>query len=164
MAEKLFNDASITNNAAPVANDVIPIIDPGTGKISYLLYSQITGLVPTIPTLDSGKYTPTDSDPFNIDSLLMNQANYLRVGDVVTVSGNFQLDATATGQVSFTFTLPISAPNLNTGDLRGTVTNNLDNGYGFLIEEASAKGARVNLNTDSIGSNLYAYVFNYIIE
>lgn len=52
-------------------------------------YSDLTGL-PTIPSLTSGTYTPTRSAEANTDSnVTMSEAQYLRVGATVTVSGRF---------------------------------------------------------------------------
>lgn len=64
-----------------------------------------------VPTLAAGVYTPTDSAHVNIDGsdVTMTEAQYMRVGATVTVSGRFTADATAAGLASFEITLPVAS-------------------------------------------------------
>lgn len=76
--------------------------DDGTGAIS-VDETEFT-------TILSGSYTPTRSAEANLDAnVTMSEAQYMRVGSVVTVSGRFTADPTAPGAVSFEFTLPIAS-------------------------------------------------------
>lgn len=60
--------------------------------------------------LTSGTYTPTRSAETNLDSnVTMTQAQYLRVGETVTVSGRFTADPTSGAATSFEITLPIAS-------------------------------------------------------
>lgn len=61
-------------------------------------------------TLQSGTYTPTRSAEANLDSnVTMTAAQYMRVGDTVTVSGRFTANPTAAGAASFEIDLPIAS-------------------------------------------------------
>lgn len=53
------------------------------------------GTLNTAKTLDAGTYTPTLTNVANIDSTTAYQCQYMRVGNVVTVSGKLDIDPTA---------------------------------------------------------------------
>lgn len=61
-------------------------------------------------TVESGTYTPVASDLANLDVVVISDAQYLRVGSAVTVSGRFTADPTlpATG-TAFRMTIPIAS-------------------------------------------------------
>lgn len=69
-------------------------------------WQQVSGL---LETLASGVYTPIASDSVNItDAITMSEAQYMRVGNTVTVSGRCTIDPTfSITQTSFEFNLPI---------------------------------------------------------
>lgn len=55
-------------------------------------------------------YSPTSSAASNLDANpTMTQAQYMRVGATVTVSGTFSADATAGGAASFEISLPVAS-------------------------------------------------------
>ena len=57
----------------------------------------------------SGTYTPTLTAVANIDSLTAVSCQYMRVGDVVSVSGRIQIDPTAAVLTQFRISLPIAS-------------------------------------------------------
>lgn len=59
--------------------------------------------------LDSGTYTPTSNDLYNLSSVTPKQAQFLQVGSTVTVSGTCDVDPTATGYCAFALTLPVAS-------------------------------------------------------
>lgn len=65
----------------------------------------------TINTLVSwGTYTPTCTATANLDSVSASACQYLRVGNVVIVSGKINVDATTSGNLTqFRVSLPISS-------------------------------------------------------
>ncbi|MET3929577.1 hypothetical protein ABIE51_001464 [Lysobacter sp. OAE881] len=69
--------------------------------------------------LASGTYTPTITGTVNVSSSSPLQLQYLRVGNVVTVSGNCTITATAAGDTQFRMSLPIASNFTATGNLGG---------------------------------------------
>lgn len=65
----------------------------------------------TVNTLvDSGTYTPTVTMVLNLDSVTAHGCQYLRVGNVVTVSGEVGFDCTSIGSLTqFRVSLPIAS-------------------------------------------------------
>lgn len=59
--------------------------------------------------LASGTYTPTLTNVANLDASTAFQCQYLRVGNVVTVSGRVDADPTAAGLVQLGISLPIAS-------------------------------------------------------
>lgn len=57
----------------------------------------------------SGTYTPTLSNTLNIEATTAAACQYMRVGNVVTVSGQVNVDPTATGEVQVGISLPIAS-------------------------------------------------------
>ena len=65
--------------------------------------------ISNLPTLASGTYIPTAANNTNTDAITPRVAQYLRVGNTVTISGSVSVDATNSGSASnatFTLTLP----------------------------------------------------------
>ena len=95
------------------------------------------GTIPSATALDrvlsSGLYTPTITDGANTDGTpSVNECQYLRVGDVITVSGSVFVDPTAADtQTDFEMSLPIASDLTATSDLAGTIAAVTHNGVGL---------------------------------
>lgn len=70
----------------------------------------------------SGTYTPTDSANSNLDSATPAECQWMRVGNVCTVSGQVTADPTATGVCSFELSLPIASTFTTASDANGAGT------------------------------------------
>lgn len=89
----------------------------GSGSIEELtaasaktLLAIVKADISDLQTLAAGTYTPTRSAEVNMDSnVTMTEAQYMRVGATVTVSGRFTADPTAAGAASFEMTLPVAS-------------------------------------------------------
>ena len=57
----------------------------------------------------SGTYTPTGAIVTNLDSVTPSVSMWIRVGNVVTVSGSAVVDPTASGSLSFRLSLPVAS-------------------------------------------------------
>lgn len=73
-------------------------------------------------TVTSGTYTPTCIDTTNIQATTEGQFNYIRVGNIVYVTGHVSVDPTATGATVFKIPLPIASNLAAADDLSGTVS------------------------------------------
>jgi hypothetical protein len=87
----------------------LALVSPSTsGNVLTSNGSAWTSATPTI--LDSGIYTPTITLGTNAAAATANPSQYMRVGNVVTVSGEIAaLDPTSTGDTVISLTLPIAS-------------------------------------------------------
>lgn len=113
--------------------------------------------------LDSGVYTPTRSSETNLDSnVTMTEAQYLRVGKTVTVSGRFTADPTAAGATNFEITLPV-ASNLGAAEdlagvaVCGAIAGQCATIHGVVAND-TAEIAWIAVDTTS---QVWSYTFTY---
>lgn len=95
------------------------------------LYSVVTGTATVTSYVDyrstdlagqtdSGTYTPTLTNVANLDGSTAYACQWLRVGNVVTVSGRVDADPTAAGAVQLGVSLPIASNLANARECAGT--------------------------------------------
>lgn len=100
----------------------------GVSGVINLPANLKTAKVPSgLPTVDSGTYTPTLQNSTNVAGSTAYEAQWVRVGNVVTVSGRVDIDPTAAGTISvMRMSLPVasnfSAANL--AEAGGVATGN----------------------------------------
>ena len=92
------------------------VIDSATQTLTNksIVATQLTGIVAvanggTGATSVSGTYTPTLTGVTNIQALTAFVCQYVQLGDVVTVSGQINLDPTSTGDTAFGISLPVAS-------------------------------------------------------
>lgn len=179
----------------PVANGGTGITSLGTGVATWLgtpssanLAAAVTdetgsgalvfGTAPTISDLTvtgtsgnvfSGAYTPTQvSTNTNVDSVTFSEAQYLRVGNTVTVSGQIAIDATtATTDTVVKMSLPVASNFSATRNLGGTgasigtpfVANSL-----VFLAETTNDCVEIRLRPSVNTSVTYNFSFTYRIQ
>jgi hypothetical protein len=119
--------------------------------------------------LASGTYSPAVSGTVNLDSISASTANYLRVGNAVTVSGYFTADLTTsatTTTASLSLPIAVSGTYSDTGGCGGSALSVGSGGpYMFRIGGGNTAGgdmaaAMSSGNVISSTSNL-TYYYNY---
>lgn len=122
-------------------------------------------------TVLSGSYTPTLANITGTSALSVDKAwSYMRVGNVITVSGKVFVQGSAGADVSFSATLPVLPTNNftnNDGSLggaglinQGTSSNNPVGIYGY----GSSKLARFRwFNSAALTTELY-FSFTYRLD
>ena len=99
----------------------------GTLSASGKITATTAGIdVPTsaLGTCYSGTYTPTLTNSSNIDASTAFLCQYMRVGNVVTVSGQVNIDFTsAATYTSLGMTLPIASDFANASELGGVASS-----------------------------------------
>lgn len=119
----------------------------------------------------SGTYTPTLTSVANVSSTTARQCQWLRVGNVVTVSGQFDFTPTTTGTINTEVgcSLPI-ASNFTTAFALGGAGIKFQSGAGFTGEayyvEADATNDRARfrtMTTSASGSQTCSFSFIYEI-
>lgn len=142
------------------------IIDPdavGTGVVN------ITGglrcdSIQNDTGLAAGVYTPTRSAEANLDSnVTMTEAQYLRVGNTVTVSGRFTADPTLTATTtSFELTLPVASNIGAAEDAAGVAfCGSIASQGAEIIGVAANDTAKVQWKATDITSQTWSYTFTY---
>ena len=117
-----------------------------------------------LPVLSSGVYTPTRSAEANLDSnVTMSEAQYLRVGATVTVSGRFTADPTLTvTTTSFEITLPVASNIGAAEDVAGIAFCGAIAGQGAAIYGVAANDtAKVEWVSGDVTSQVWSYTFTY---
>jgi hypothetical protein len=115
--------------------------------------------------LNAGTYTPTATVIGNLDSVTPQVCQWLRVGNVVTVSGEITVDPTAAALTSFRITLPVASNLASLGQLAGTGFAN----YGPPPNSVLIRGDAINdaatftfQSTGAVSTGLY-FSFTYLV-
>ena len=112
----------------------------------------------------SGVYTPTRSAEANLDAnVTMTEAQYLRVGNTVTVGGRFTADPTLTATTtSFEITLPIASNIGAAEDVSGTAfCGNIVSMGGEVIGVVANDTAKIQWKSSDVTSQIWSYIFIY---
>ena len=121
--------------------------------------------IPSLPTITSGTYTPTLTNVANAGTLLSDGAQYMRLGNVVTVSGRLQLIPTASATLTkIGMSLPI-ASNLGAGTLyecSGTGAARVGGAQQLCIIMSDITNNRAELWFDATSTSTHA--FNFIFQ
>lgn len=98
--------SNLTDLATRTHNSLTTFNGGQSGEYYHMTSAQHTLAI----TLAAGQYTPTRSAEVNMDANVTTyEAQYLRVGATVTVSGSFLANPTAAGVTSFQITLPVAS-------------------------------------------------------
>ena len=128
-----------------------------TGSLQADTITNDTGLA-------AGVYTPTRSAEANLDAnVTMTEAQYLRVGNTVTVSGAFTADPTTPATAtSFEFTLPVASNIGAVEDAAGVAFCGAIAGQGAAISGSVANNtAVVSWVSGDVTSQTWSYIFAY---
>lgn len=136
------------------------------GSLEVPTKNSVYDKIETLPssTTASGVYTPTRSAEANLDAnVTVTEAQYMRVGSAVTVSGRFTADPTTTATTtSFEITLPI-ASNLGAAeDAAGMAfCGNIASQGAEVIGVAANNTAKVQWKSTDATSQTWSYTFTY---
>ena len=108
----------------------------------------------------SGTYTPTSFNTTNIAASTPQSAQYLRVGNTVTVSGQIDIDPTLVGFAILGLSLPIASALTSATQLSG-VFNCPDADGGGIYADATNDRATFQFNATSVANLTYYYTFTY---
>lgn len=112
--------------------------------------------------ITSGTYTPTLTNEGNVASSTAYPCQYMRVGNVVTVSGKITVDYTSTGLSSVGISLPIASSIGNDYEVAGTATAEVNNSARIQGDPTNDR-AQFYINTGSSAGYDYFFVFTYQI-
>ncbi|HYC29582.1 MAG TPA: hypothetical protein VEB42_12205, partial [Chitinophagaceae bacterium] len=108
----------------------------------------------------SGRYTPVVTNIANIDKAAVSACQYMRVGNIITVSGELQVDPRGAGSIEIALSLPVAAKLDAPGDAAGTAASST----GVMLRlSADAAGHRVRVTgvAPNGGNAAYSFTFTY---
>ena len=108
----------------------------------------------------SGTYTPSVTNVTNIQATTPRLAQYLRVGNTVTVSGSIEIDPTATGASAIRLTIPVASNFANDYDCGGTFSTTTGVA-GAISADAATDTVTFNWNAGVSTNDRYYYTFTY---
>lgn len=114
----------------------------------------------------SGTYTPTLTNTANVAASTIQAPQWLRVGNVVTVSGFMTIQPTAAGNAVTTvgISLPIASNLAAAGQCAGTaVTTTLANSASWITSDTTNDIALVNFYASSTANAQWLFQFTYLI-
>ena len=135
------------------------------------LATDVTGVLPianggTATSSTTQTYTPTRSAETNLDAnVTMTEAQYLRVGNTVTISGRFTADPTLTATAtSFELSLPVTSNIGAVEDVAGVAFCGNISGMGAAINGSVANDtAVVQWVASDVTSQTWSYILTYQI-
>jgi len=161
--------------ATPSTTATLPAADL-TGTLPALNGTALTALNAsaltsgTIPQarlpfeLDAGVYTPILTNVLNVTASTAYAAQYLRVGSVVTVSGQVDIDPTGAGDTQLGLSLPI-ASNLSAPEqLAGTAVSAAVAGLcAAVLGDATNNRAQIEYVAVDLANRAFSFSFQYLI-
>ena len=116
------------------------------------------------PVVTTGTFTPAATLVSNVDSATPVEANYMRVGPMVVVSGMVTVDVTGVGVWEIDLTLPVASDLTELSDAAGTALRN--GGVGQARIEATPSDNRVSLEGETGVSTAenYSYIYMYEVK
>lgn len=119
--------------------------------------------------LASGTYTPTFTSLANIGSTLAQSTSWIRVGNVVHVTGAVSVDPTsASTYTSFGISLPIASNLVSVGDLAGTAVRDLTFTSqaiaGSIVADGLNERATLSFFCDADAAvRIWYFTFSYVV-
>lgn len=115
--------------------------------------------------LDYNTYTPTLTNTTNITSSSAGVCQYMKVGDVVTVSGRVDVTATATGNTTLGISLPIASNLTSNSELAGTAAYTsatvANNSFARISGDTTNDRATMSFNSTVTSSASWFFTFTY---
>jgi hypothetical protein len=150
------------------SNTVTNFVAQGNVFNSALPVTTLTTLAGQLDNarVTAGTYTPTQvSTNTNVDVVTFYSCAYLRVGNVITVSGRIDIDATATGDTLIRMSVPFASNFTSGGQAGGTFTQygatTLPSVVGSITADPSNDCVVLRLNSSVDTNQGYIFHFTY---
>ncbi len=163
--ESLASDAGNRIITGSGVDFTIP--SPGAAILTYDVTSSRWRVLG--PVASSGTYTPTLTAVTNVAGLTAYSCQFMRVGNVVTVSGRIGVDPTSTGQTVFGVSLPIGSNIGAITDIGGVAVES-SGSTAFAPQTFGIRGDLTNDRADVRGNVSVtdpfdlAFTFTYILK
>lgn len=140
--------------------------DDSAGVMAFLAPITTNIISGTTLQLASGTYTPTLTNVTNVAASVAATCQYTRVGDVVTVSGMFQLDPTSASiATELGISLPIASDFTLFTQCSGTAhaKGSVSLGGAILADTTNNRASLQYINTAATANDFWHFTFTYII-
>jgi hypothetical protein len=126
--------------------------------------SDLQAAVSALPILASGTYTPTLTNVTNLDASTAYLCQYMRLGDIVTVSGRVTVNPTGLTFTDLGITVPIASDFANDYEAAGTGATNATAGGSALVKADTANdGVLLSFTAPLTTSYEMFFTFTYRI-
>lgn len=112
----------------------------------------------------SGVYTPSLTNATNVAASTANECQWMRIGNVVTVSGAVNIDPTATGAVILGISLPVASNFANSNELAGVGADSVGDWPARISADTANDRASLVYMAISTISNPWWFTFTYQIK
>lgn len=119
--------------------------------------------VSELPVIQSGTYTPTITINSNVTTATPRVSQYLRVHNVVTVSGIVDIEAAAIGTASINISIPISSTFNADEEAAGTAANNSAASNAIPIIAGATDNVIMAYQATTTNQEAFVYHFTYLI-
>lgn len=142
------------------ANRTVTFLDIGTdGTVGFYAAGSTN-----VATFESNTYTPTLTNVTNVAASTAFDAQYMRIGKIVTVSGKVTVDPTAAGATELGISLPIASNLANEEDCAGVAFSPGVAGQGAaVLADTTNDRAAMKWVAVDITSQTMAFTFTYQI-
>lgn len=136
---------------------------PSPAADNSLVYNATNTRWEAGPVLKSGTYTPTLTNVTNIAASTAAVCQWMRVGDVVTVSGSVDIDPTAAGDCTLRMSLPVASNFTATSQAGGTFSTRAagQKDTGSIAANVANDAAEFFFNAANIANATYQFTFTY---
>lgn len=150
-----------SNNAGTFTNRLTVLPDGRVfGTALHNNAGAVTGA--TNQYIASGTYTPTLTGVANVDSTTARQCQWMRVGNVVTVSGSASIDTTAATTTALGVSLPIASNLANTFNLAGNC-GGVNNPSGVIYGDVTNDRAELSYLAAGASAEEVSFLFQYLV-
>lgn len=146
-----ISGALMPNNTAGATDEVLKGAGASTANTWYKLIS--------------GFGTPTATDISNVDASIPGEEHYQRVGNIVTVTGTIEIDATAANtatevHLSFPIASAISSQTQGSG-LITSQTSATTASTGYILASIANDRAILTITPQTTSNTIYSYTYSY---
>lgn len=114
--------------------------------------------------IQSGTYSPSIMEVYNIGTSRNASGNWIRIGDFVHVSGLVTIGATAGGGTPSRLRLSLPVPTLITFNLKGVCAAQGDSGSGTVSSDGALEGAALMWDAMNTSVSIFGFSFTYEIH
>lgn len=112
----------------------------------------------------SGTYTPTLTDTSNVDASSATVSQWIRVGNVVNVSGIVNIDPTSSATTTnIGISLPIASNFANASQCAGILSDGFSDQSGRINADTTNDRATVEFQSKTTASRAFSFTFMYLI-
>ena len=113
-------------------------------------------------TPPSGVYTPTLTNTTNISASTAYECQWARVGNMVIVSGQVDIDPTAAGACILTMSIPVASTFTANGHLGGTAESNAELPCRIRASTSTYSAVfQFAATASTLGNQIFFFIFSY---